>query len=185
MSKLENSIGRIVKILEKEEREQDELLKLSREIVRGCSVAIKCIHSKEIKECERQMDIVERLVKKMGGVEGFENIRLQAYQEYVEARVLLSVIERKETPTDDELKVPFKAYLLGLLDCVGELRREMLEELKRENRKKAEYYFSKMDELYEALLPVRFSNSLIPNFRRKQDVARMQIEQARSEMLRH
>ena len=184
MSKLEGSIGKMVKILEKEEREQDKVLKLSREIVRGCSVAIKCIHSKEFKECERQMDTVEKLVKKIGDAEGFENITLQAYQEYVEARVLLSVIGREETPTYDELKIPFKAYLLGLLDCVGELRREMLEELKRGDKKKADYYFSRMDELYEALLPVRFSNSLIPNFRRKQDVARMQIEQARSELLR-
>ncbi|NYZ76119.1 hypothetical protein H0N98_02610 [Candidatus Micrarchaeota archaeon] len=184
MNKLESSIAKMVKVLEKEEREQDELLKLSREIVRGCSVAIKCIHSKELGECERQMGIVEKLVRKIGEAEGFENITLQAYQEYVEARVLLAIIGREETPTYDELKIPFKAYLLGLLDCVGELRREMLEELKRGDRKKADYYFSRMDELYEALLPVRFSNSLIPNFRRKQDVARMQIEQARSEMLR-
>jgi translin len=184
VTKLESSVGRIVKILEKEEAEQDELLRLSREIIRGCSVAIKCIHSKELKGCEKQMAAVEKLVGDMGKAKGFENIRLQAYQEYSEARVLLSIIERREVPTYEELKVPFKAYLLGLLDCVGELRREMLEELKRGDRKKADYYFSKMDELYEALLPVRFSNSLIPNFRRKQDVARMQIEQARSELLR-
>jgi translin len=184
MSKLESSVARIVKILEKEEGKQDELLRLSRETVRGCSVAIKCIHSKELKECETQMGIVERLVEKIRKAEDFENITLQAYQEYVEAKVLLSIIKREEIQIYDELKIPFKAYLLGLLDCVGELRREMLEELKRGDRKKAEYYFSKMDELYEALLPVRFSNSLIPNFRRKQDVARMQIEQARSELLR-
>lgn len=184
MRKLEDSIKKIVKTLEKEEKEQDELLRISREIVRGCSVAIKCIHSKELKECGMQMEAVEKLVRKMGEAEGFGNISLQAYQEYAEARVLLSIIGRKEIPTADELKIPFKAYMLGLLDCVGELRREMLEELKRGGRKNAEYYFSMMDELYEALLPVRFSNSLIPNFRRKQDVARMQIEQARSEILK-
>ncbi|QLJ52272.1 MAG: hypothetical protein Sv326_0097 [Candidatus Fermentimicrarchaeum limneticum] len=184
MSKLDSSIGKIVKILEGEEKEQDELLRLTREIVRGCSVAIKCIHSKELKECEKQIEAVERMVEKMRKADGFENITMQAYQEYAEARVLLSVIGRKDIPTYEELKIPFKAYLLGLLDCVGELRREMLEELKRGDKKKADYYFSKMDELYEALLPLRFSNSLLPNFRRKQDVARMQLEQARSELLR-
>ncbi len=185
MKKLESSIEKIVKILENEEREQDDLLRISREIVRGCSVAIKCIHSKELKEGERQIGIVEKLVEKMADRKGFDNIALQAYQEYCEAKVLLSIIARKDIPTYEELGVPFKAYLLGLLDCVGELRREMLEELKRGERKKADYYFSRMDELYEMLLPIRFSNSLIPNFRRKQDVARMQVEQARSEILRH
>jgi len=184
MSKLDSSVGKIVEILEGEEKEQDELLRLTREIVRGCSVAIKCIHSKELKECEKQIEAVERMVGRMRKAGGFENITMQAYQEYAEARVLLSIIGRKDIPTYEELKIPFKAYLLGLLDCVGELRREMLEELKRGDKKKADYYFSKMDELYEALLPVRFSNSLIPNFRRKQDVARMQLEQARSELLR-
>ena len=184
MSKLDSSVGKIVKLLEKGEGEQDELLRLTREIVRGCSVAIKCIHSKELKECEKQIEAVERMVGRMRKAGGFENITMQAYQEYAEARVLLSIIGRKDIPTYEELKIPFKAYLLGLLDCVGELRREMLEELKRGDKKKADYYFSKMDELYEALLPVRFSNSLIPNFRRKQDVARMQLEQARSELLR-
>jgi len=185
MGKLESSISGLVKILEKEEREQDEVLRLTREIVRGCSVSIKCIHSKEVKECDKQIKIVEKLVEKMRKTDGFENIALQAYQEYCEARVLLAIIRREEIPTYNELKVPYKAHLLGLLDCVGELRREMLEELKRGDRKKADYYFSKMDELYEALLPLRFSNSLLPNFRRKQDVARMQLEQARSEILKY
>jgi len=184
MSKLESSIGRVAKLLEKEEREQDELLKLSRAIVRGCSSAIKCIHAKELKNCEKEMATVEKLIGRMGEVESFDNIQLQAYQEYAEAKVLLAIIGRKEIPTCEELKIPFKSYILGLLDCIGELRREMLEELKRGEKKKAEYYFSKMDELYEALLPLRFSNSILPNFRRKQDVGRMQIEQARSELLR-
>ena len=185
MGKLEASIDRVVRILEKEEKEQDELLRLSREIIRGCSVSIKCIHSKEVNECEKQIKVVEKLVEKMRKADCFENIALQAYQEYCEARVLLAIIKGEEIPTYDELRVPYKAYLLGLLDCVGELRREMLEELKRGDKKKADYYFSKMDELYEALLPLRFSNSLLPNFRRKQDVARMQLEQARSEILKH
>jgi len=184
MSKLDSSMGKIVKFLESEEKEQDELLRLTREIVRGCSVAIKCIHSKELKECERQIDEVERLVGRMRKVEGFDNIAIQAYQEYAEAKVLLSVIAKKDIPGYEELKIPFKAYLLGLLDCVGELRREMLEELKRGDKKKADYYFLQMEKLYEAMLPLRFSNSILPNFRRKQDVARMQLEQARSELLR-
>jgi len=184
MANFKKSIEKVVKLLEDEEEEQDELLRITREIVRGCSVAIKCIHSKELKECRRNIEKVEKLVERMRKFEKFENITIQAYQEYAEAMVLLSIIEKRDIPTYEELGIPFKAYLLGLLDCVGELRREMLEELKTGNKRKADYYFSKMEELYEALLPVRFSNSLIPNFRRKQDVARMQLEQARSELLR-
>ena len=43
--------------------------------------------------------------------------------------------------------------------------------------------FDAMEKIYEAVEPFQFSNSILPNFRRKQDVARRQIEQARSEIL--
>ena len=48
----------------------------------------------------------------------------------------------------------------------------------------AERYFELASGIYEELLPIRFSNSLLPNFRKKQDVARSQVEQARSELVR-
>jgi translin len=185
MSKLDGSIGKIIGVLKKQEKAQDEILVLTRELIRDCSMAIKCIHNKEMKEAEDRIKNVDGLVRKLKGLdEDFEYLTLQAYQEYAEAKVLLAIIERREIPGYVELKIPFKAYLLGLLDCVGELRREMLEELKRGNKQDAEYYFESMSDVYEATLPVRFSNSLLPNFRRKQDVARVQVENARSELLR-
>jgi translin len=185
MSKLDGSIGKIIGMLKKQEKAQDEILVLTRELIRDCSMAIKCIHNKEMKEAEDRIKNVDGLVRKLKGLdEDFEYLTLQAYQEYTEAKVLLAIIERKEIPGYQELKIPFKAYLLGLLDCIGELRREMLEELKGGNKQDAEYYFESMSDVYEATLPVRFSNSLLPNFRRKQDVARLQVENARSELLR-
>jgi len=60
----------------------------------------------------------------------------------------------------------------------------MLECLKRGDKKSAGRYFELMSGIYDELSPIRFSNSLLPNFRKKQDVARMQVEQARSELVR-
>ena len=37
--------------------------------------------------------------------------------------------------------------------------------------------------IFDELLPLRFSNAILPEFRRKQDSARHQIEQARGELL--
>jgi translin len=90
----------------------------------------------------------------------------------------------KVKPTYSELGMPFEPYLLGLCDLVGELRREMLEMLKKGKKKEAEKYFELMSGIYDELMPIRFSNSLLPNFRKKQDVARGQVEQARSELVR-
>ncbi len=104
-------------------------------------------------------------------------------QEYSEARILLFAIEKKDLPGSDELGVTPEAYLSGLLDCMGELKREMYESLRKGKRKDAEYFFSLMEKIYDELLPLKFSNALLPDFRRKQDVARIQIEQARGELL--
>ena len=73
--------------------------------------------------------------------------------------------------------------VLGLLDSVGELKREMYESIRKGKKKDAERYFALMEEIFDALLPLRFSNAVLPDFRRKQDVARIQIEQARGELL--
>src|SRR3989338_3016730 len=84
----------------------------------------------------------------------------------------------------EELGMPFEPWLLGCCDVVGEFRREMLEMLKAGKKKEAEKYFGMMEAVYDELVPIRFSNSLLPNFRKKQDVARGQVEQARSEIVR-
>ena len=183
--KLEKSVEKMCAVLRGREEAQDSMLRLTREIVRGCAVAIKAVHARDRKAAEGEMRKVETLIKKARKGEGeFRHVALSAYQEYAEAKVLLAALEKAELPTHEELGVPFEAYLTGLMDAVGELRREMLGELKRGRRKEAERYFDVMDAIYEAVLPLRFSNSLLPNFRKKQDVARIQIEHARSELLR-
>ena len=70
----------------------------------------------------------------------------------------------------------------GFLMQTGELKREMYESLRRKgHRKGAESYFKMMPggHFTTLLLPLRFSNAVLPEFRRKQDVARIQLEQAR------
>jgi len=149
-------------------------------------VCIKHIHAGEVGDAEEKLREVEGLLEKANRISGgFEHLLSTPQQEYVEAKVLLLLIQGKKIPGFKKLGVPFERYLLGLLDCIGELRREMLEALKKGDRRRAERMFELMDGIYEALLPIRFSESLLPGFRRKQDVARAQVEQARSELLRH
>lgn len=185
MKKLEKSIGKMFATLKGQEKEQDGLIVLSREIVRGCATAIKEIHAREMAAAKRDIATVGKLVAKAKRADkGMGYVAAQSYQEYCEARILLAVLEDEEVPTYEDLKVPFESYLTGLMDAVGEFRREMLEELKRGRRKQAEKYFDAMNAAYEATLPLKFSNSLLPGFRKKQDVARIQLENARSELLR-
>jgi len=177
-------IAAIVKELERREKEQDRILSSTREIIRHCSNGIKLAHAGEIKKAKAEIAAAEKKVAPFAKTEQFEYLLEQTYQEIAEARLFLAAAEGKNLPTWKELGMPFEPYLLGLCDLVGELRREMLEMLKKGKAKDAERYFELMSGIYDELLPIRFSNSLLPNFRKKQDVARMQVEQARSELVR-
>ncbi|MFH0835095.1 MAG: hypothetical protein V1881_02025 [Candidatus Micrarchaeota archaeon] len=186
ITKLEETIGKIIKILAEKEARMDRVIQLNRAIVRDCARAIKHVHNEEVKECEK---IVESLEPKMKSLtrdaEGFEGIASSCWQEYTEVKCLLAIVQKKEMPDYEELGVPYLEYLTGLCDCTGELRRLMQTSLMNGKKKDAEYYFAKMNEIYDNVMTIKYSGSLIGSLKRKQDVARSQVEQARSEMLRH
>lgn len=185
MEKLEKEIARMVAELKKKESVQDSLLKLTRELVRECSIAVKFIHSGDMRGASSHHRNARGLLAKIRKMEsGFENLVAQSYQEYAEITILMAVVKKESIPTHGELGIPFPQYMTGLCDCIGELRRQMLEELRHGRRKDAEYYFDRMNGIYEMTMPLRFSNSILPYFRKKQDVARTQVEHARSELLK-
>lgn len=177
-------IGLIVRELEGREREQDGILGSTRQIVRHCANGIKMLHAGEMAPARAEIAAARKMILPFAKTKSFGHLLSQPYQEIAEAVLLLSAVEKKPLPGYQELSMPFEPYLLGLCDLIGELRRQMLEELKKGDAREAQRYFELMSNIYDELLPVRFSNSLLPNFRKKQDVARSQVEQARSELVR-
>ena len=177
-------IDAIDKSLKKKEEELDKVLIKNRAIVRSCSNAIKCMHAYELKEARKHLKEAEKELKTIiGYADSFQSQLNHVLQEYAEAQIVLSAIENKKIPTFGELGINEISYLNGLLDAVGELKREMYVSLRRGNRNEAAQYFQMMEDIYDELLPLRFSNAILPEFRRKQDVARMQIENARGELV--
>ncbi len=178
-------IKEIEKTLMKKENEMDLVLSKNRIIIRACSNSIKAIHAKKMKEAQKHLKEAENELKSIKKYQSEFPIQLNhVLQEYAEARIILSAVEKEKIPSFRELGVGEIPYLNGLLDAIGELKREMYESLRQGKTRKAEKYFVMMEAIYDELLPLRFSNFVLPEFRRKQDVARLQIEQARGELLR-
>ena len=166
------------------QRKKDNVMDTSRELIRLTGKAITLMHAGEMKQAEGMLKKVGLLVKKLRKEDGgFEYNSQQAYQEYVEASVLHSIITKHKIPSNEELGVDGISYLLGLLDVMGELKREVMESLRKDDAKTAEEYYSFMVEIHDSLLPLRFSSSLIMDFRKKQDVGRIQLESVSSELL--
>jgi translin len=177
-------IESIQKTLSEKEKQMDVVLFEGRTTVRACSNSIKAMHAKELDAAKKYLSEAEEGIKKVSGYsEKFPAQINHVMQEYAEARIVLSIIEERKIPGQKELGVSDISYLLGLLDTVGELKREMFESLRAGKKEDAEFYFAKMEEIYDGLLPLRFSNAILPEFRRKQDAARNSIEHARGQLL--
>ncbi|MEW5955016.1 MAG: hypothetical protein AB1626_00575 [Candidatus Micrarchaeota archaeon] len=182
---LEKAVAKIVKTLSDKEKRQDQIIPLTREIIRDCALAIKAVHASELAEAGAKLAEIEPKVKKLHSLdEGLENVSNQCYQEYAEIRCLDAILRRKPIPSFEDLGIEATAWLSGLADCVGELRRAVQLALSDGKRKEAEYFFGKMNAIYDNLMVIKFSSSLVGPLKHKQDVIRGQIEQARSEMLR-
>ncbi len=174
-------IENVEEILLEREKALDEYLREERGIVRMCAKAIKEVHRGNIEKAE---EYVSRARDKFSLLPEIPKSRAKhSEQEYAEALSLIAIYRGKEVPGHKEMGVGPDAYLLGILDCMGELKRLMIESLRRGKKDKAEEYFSRMEEIYTETGHLHFSSALIPEFRKKQDVARIQLENARAKIV--
>ncbi len=168
-------------ILLAKEKEVDEHIREERGIVRLCSRSIKEVHRGNLQGAK---ELAGETRRKMDALPALPWRRRHIEQEYAEAIALIFVFEGKEVPGHKEMAVGPEAYLLGLLDCIGEIKRLLLESLRKGDTQKAESYFMKMEQIYEEVGRLHFSSALVPELRRKQDVARMQVEDARGKLIK-
>ncbi len=183
--KLNDEITRMETELERKQKRLDEVNDLSRRLIRNCARSITALHNSEMKEAEQHLTEARELASRLVKVDtDFKYISVQAYQELAEAEIFREIKGSGRIPSPSELKLPEDAYLLGLMDVVGELKRSMLLSLMRGDVKTAGSYFSFMGEIYDSTRGLRFPESVLPMFRKKQDTARIQLENAGSDMLK-
>lgn len=107
---------------------------------------------------------------------------VQGLGEYVEAHLLRAFLHEVAPPGPRRLAVPPAAYLHGLADFVGELRRVVLSRLLAGDLGRAGRAFETIEKVYEALMDSRVPESLVP-LRPKLDAARALLERTRGELL--
>jgi len=110
-----------------------------------------------------------------------EEVAEAALQEWVEASLLLAVIEARPFPFPADLGVHAEAYLLGLADVVGELRRLAITALGRGDVDRAKGLLEDMDKLSGMLMRFDFPRSVL-SMKPKQDMARSLVERTRGDV---
>lgn len=185
MAEIEGIAGPIRKDLDGKEKAREAALKSTREIVRACRSAISKMHSggdfsEDLARASKQLrDLGEDLRSHPDLL--YAGYSITAQQELAEAEILRTVISGEELPSPGDIGVSNEAYILGVADAIGELRRSFLDSLMQDNMDNARSLLKKMDEFFEFLLSFDYPDALVP-VKRKQDIARSILEKCRGEL---
>jgi len=182
MKNVKSSLDKISKNLSELQDAREYLLKNTREIVILCSQAIMLTHRNELKQAEKKLVKAQKLLKKHKEKVSIEIQRyfITAEQEYVEAVSLMSIVEKKEIPSKKEMSVMQESYVLGLMDCVGELKRMILDKIRVNDLEEATRIFDIMENLHLSLYTFAMYDKVIKEARKKIDVGRILVDDVRS-----
>lgn len=180
--KVKTSLNNISKSLSKTQDKREFLLKNTREVVNLCSRTIIAVHKDDINAAKSKLTKADRLLKKYRKKSSPE---IQKYlitpeQEFVEAASLIAIAEKKDIPSDKKLSVMEESYVLGLLDCIGELKRMIFDKIRGNDVKEATRVFDVMEDLYDSLYGFSMYDKVVKEVRRKIDIARKLVDDARS-----
>ena len=182
LKNVKSSLQGISKSLQTSNASREFLIKNTRDVVILCSHSIIAAHKGDLR-------LAREKIKKAGTVlkvnqkkakNNFKKYLITPEQEFVEAHSFLAIVENKEIPSLKSLKVSEESYVLGLLDCIGELKRFVLDNIRNDQLKKADRIFNVMENLYQALYPFAMYDKIVKETRRKLDVNRILVEETRA-----
>jgi translin len=85
-------------------------------------------------------------------------------------------------PSPLELSVAPAAFLNGLAEAAGELRRYVLDRLRRGDTERCEILLQAMDDIYSLLITLDYPDALTGGLRRTTDITRGILEKTRGDL---
>lgn len=167
---------------------REKALPLCREAIRHCSNAIRAVHRQEfdqatglLQSARNLLDQAEQTATGYSELSDAGFVR-NAEKEFAEGSITLAVVTGKPLPDPGELDIGFAAYLNGLGEAVGELRRYLLDSMRRGDLSRGEELLSAMDDIYSILVTMDFPDAITGGLRRTTDVVRGVLERTRSDL---
>lgn len=166
---------------------REKALPLCREIIRYASTTIRAVHRQELKEAAEMLKEATGLLKNAQqftdscGVANVAYLR-DAEKEYAEASIVLALVSGISLPSHDDLKIDPSSYLNGLGEAVGELRRYLLDNIRKGDLSRGEELLEMMDDIYSVLVTVDFPDAVTGGLRRTTDMVRGVLEKTRSDL---
>ncbi len=167
---------------------REQALSASRSAIRFSANAIRAIHRSEVDESERLMgEARAALDRGLEGVAEHPDVRYAGYlqdaqKEYAEARITAALVAGREVPDADEVGVESAPYLNGMAEAIGEVRRHILDLLRKGETGRSEELLTSMEDMYSVLVSIDYPDAITMHLRRSTDVARGIMEKTRGDL---
>jgi translin len=185
---LKDILEKIQEELNAREQVREEVNKDMRKATRLSKQAIQVAHQERFVDAKAMLEEAKQLFSKLRETAKnypdlfYSGIVGAAFEEHAEAQVLLTLIQEDRFVTPEEVDVPAAPYVLALGDVVGELRRRVLDLIRKGDVEAAEKSLDWMEHIYSELTALDDAYIIINGLRRKGDVARRLIEITRGDI---
>jgi translin len=169
-------------------RAREAALGAARQATRSAANAIRAAHREDrnaaaglLAEARRHLDDALDASRGHPDVQhaGFVH---DAMKEYAEAGTTLALITGAPLPEPDQLGVTDAAWLNGLAETVGELRRHLLDGLRTGRLARCEELLAAMDDIFALLVALDYPEGVTAGLRRSTDMARGILERTRGDL---
>ena len=167
---------------------RERTLPKSRATIRYCANSIRAAHRQEFQNAQELLTQASALLKEMAlDLRDHQDIFYagfvqDAQKEYAEAATFVALTQNRSLPEVSELSIGWAPYLNGLGEMVGELRRYVLDQLRRGNLDECEVFLQHMDDVYALLTTVDYPDAITLGLRRTTDTARSILEKTRGDL---
>jgi len=185
---LDKIIDRIQAHLQRKNEIRDITLRRSRELIRFCANSIRATHRHEYGVAGDLLCEASQAAKTMSDdANQYADIYYAGYtqdalKELAEAACTLRLVAEGRIADPDELHVPYPAFLNGLGEAIGEMRRYALDCIRRDDTTEAERILGIMDDVYGQLVTIDFPDSMTRGLRRTTDMVRGVTERTRGDL---
>ncbi len=177
-----------IEALTRRHQAREQALAVSREVIRFSANAIRAVHRGDFDDARQLIDRAGERLQETRHIRDenpeiyYAGFLSDARKEYTEANVTLAVISRSEIPDPGAIDVDAPAYLNGMAEVIGELRRYILDSLRRDSFDHVEEFMDVMDEIYGILVTIDFPEGVTGGLRRSTDAMRGVLERTRGDL---
>lgn len=173
--------------LEAKHRAREQALSLTREVIRLSANAIRNTHRGEFAKADELIAKArDNLRQTEEHLANHKDIYFAGYvhdsqKEFAEANCTLALISGRPLPTPEGLGIMPTAWLNGLGETVGELRRYLLDKMRAGAIEECEQALGIMGDIYDVLVTMDYPEGVTGGLRRTADAMRGILERTRGD----